>query len=59
MCIRDRVCKVPGRGEKRYLLQRINTGIFKDPDGLMENIIGVTDYLRRLILEQGLSLIHI
>ena len=47
------VCKVPGRGEKRYLLQRINTGIFKDPDGLMENINGVTDYLRRIILEQG------
>lgn len=31
--------------EKRYILQRINTNIFKDVDALMENISGVTSYL--------------
>ena len=37
----------------RYILQRINTNTFKDPKGLMENICGVTGYLRRMIEEQG------
>ena len=32
--------------QKRYILQKINTDTFKDPDGLMENICGVTDFLR-------------
>lgn len=29
-----------------YILQRINTDIFKDPDGLISNIAFVTEYLR-------------
>lgn len=29
----------------RYILQRINTGIFKDPVNLMRNIAGITEYL--------------
>ena len=33
----------------RYILQRINTTIFKDPDGLMDNIQNVTDHLKRKI----------
>ena len=37
----------------RYILQRINTNTFTDPDGLMENICGVTGYLRKVIEEQG------
>ena len=37
----------------RYILQRINTNTFTDPKGLMENICGVTGYLRRMIEEQG------
>lgn len=32
------------QGAKRYILQKINTDTFKDPDGLMENICGVTDF---------------
>ena len=36
-----------------YLLQRINTDTFKDPDGLMENILGVTEHLRAYILQHG------
>ena len=37
----------------RYILQRINTDIFTDPDSLMENIVGVTSYLRREIEARG------
>lgn len=37
----------------RYILQRINTNIFTDPDGLMENIVGVTDYLAAEIRKKG------
>ena len=47
------VYQLPDGKSKRYLLQKINTGVFQDPDGLMENIIGVTDYLRRIIIQQG------
>ncbi len=35
----------------RYTLQRINTGIFKDPAGLMENIRRVTEHSRRRLAE--------
>lgn len=38
---------------KRFILQRINTDTFTDPVGLMENICGVTGYLRRKITEEG------
>ena len=37
----------------RYILQRINTSIFKNPDELMENIKNVTSFLRDLIAEEG------
>lgn len=39
--------------EQNYIFQRINTGIFKDVDGLMENIVGVTSYLKEKIKERG------
>ena len=38
---------------KRWILQRINTDTFPDPAGLMENVTGVTAYLRRQIIERG------
>lgn len=44
------------RGPKevcRYILQRMNHEIFKDPDGLMENVVGVTSFLRKKIEEAG------
>ncbi|BFJ84079.1 aminoglycoside phosphotransferase family protein [Ruthenibacterium sp. CLA-JM-H11] len=37
----------------RYILQRINTNTFRDPDALMENISGVTGYLRKIIEKNG------
>lgn len=37
----------------RYILQRINNQIFRKPEQLMENISGVTSYLRDVIIENG------
>ncbi|HIZ16451.1 MAG TPA: aminoglycoside phosphotransferase family protein [Firmicutes bacterium] len=37
----------------RVLLQRINSNIFSDVDGLMNNILGVTSYLREKIAARG------
>ncbi len=38
---------------RRYILQHMNKEIFTKPEELMENIIGVTSYLRKRIIEQG------
>ena len=35
------------------ILQRINTDVFKNPDELMENILGVTEFLREKIVKSG------
>ncbi|MBO5460744.1 MAG: aminoglycoside phosphotransferase family protein [Ruminococcus sp.] len=40
-------------GTKKAILQRMNHGIFKDPVGLMENILGVTAHLKKKIIENG------
>jgi len=37
----------------RYILQRINTGIFKKPEELMEIIENVTSFLCKKIEENG------
>jgi hypothetical protein len=37
----------------KYILQRINTQIFGNPDELMSNILGVTTHLKDKIREQG------
>lgn len=37
----------------KYVLQRINHNVFKDPDKLMENIIKVTNHIREKILAEG------
>lgn len=42
-----------GEKVKRYILQRMNKSIFTDPVGLMENISGVTSWLKKKILENG------
>ncbi len=36
-----------------YLIQLINTIVFKNPDELMENIVGVTSYIQRYVREHG------
>lgn len=40
-------------GLYRMLLQRINTHVFPDPDGLMKNIAGVTAFLKEKITAEG------
>lgn len=42
-----------GKNTEKYILQRINTNIFKNPDQVMSNIIGVTSYLRDILTEMG------
>jgi hypothetical protein len=37
----------------KYVLQNINTGIFKDPDILMNNIVGVTSHIRKKLEAEG------
>lgn len=40
-------------GEEKYILQRINTKIFRDPALLMHNFASVTEYLRGIIAARG------
>ena len=40
-------------GGRRFILQKINTDVFRDPDGLMENIVRVTAFLRTKIAARG------
>ena len=37
----------------RFILQRMSPAAFKRPDQLMENVVGVTDYLGREIVKAG------
>lgn len=40
-------------GEKRFILQRMNKSIFTKPVELMENVIGVTEWLKKKIIAAG------
>ena len=40
-------------GENKYILQRINKNVFKDPAALMDNFAKVTEYLSNKIVENG------
>ena len=46
---------MPGQEEDElcYVLQRVNTNVFKKPKEVMSNIFGVTEYLRQSIREEG------
>lgn len=37
----------------KYLVQVLNTFVFKDPDSLMKNVVGVTNYLHDMIIKNG------
>ncbi len=41
--------------KKRYILQQMNTNVFPDSDGLMGNVCGVTEHLRK----QGIETLHV
>ena len=47
---------MPGQDGKEvplYVLQRININVFKNPNQVMDNIFGVTEYLRNIIRQEG------
>lgn len=46
-------CEKADGSHIRYILQTINTKVFTDPHSLMENIKNVTDYLKKIIAENG------
>ena len=39
--------------DRKYILQRINTYVFRDPEGLMENIDRFTEHLRGKLAAEG------
>ena len=39
--------------DRRYILQRMNHSIFPEPEKLMENILGVTSFIRKKAEEEG------
>ncbi len=53
--INDTFCVVTSKDNKikRFILQRMNTNIFKNADELMENIYNVTEFLKKKIKENG------
>lgn len=38
---------------KQYIMQRINTNIFKNPDEVMDNIVKITSFLRTKLAAEG------
>lgn len=44
--VKDRVGK-----EKRYIVQKMNKSVFTQPEAVMENIMGVTSFLRKKVVE--------
>ena len=46
-------CRLEDGGCKRYILQKMNTSIFKNTAGLMENVEKVTSFLRKKIVAAG------
>ena len=49
-CVR---CERAGEPQRRYILQRVNNNVFKDVPALMENMVKVTAYLRRVVIAAG------
>ncbi len=41
--------------ETRFVHQRLNTGIFRDPAGLMENVARITGHLREKLEQRGVA----
>lgn len=45
--------EMPEDRKKQYILQKMNHTVFKKPDQLMENVVNITEYLRKVIISQG------
>lgn len=48
-------CKKDDGSCVKYILQQINVNIFKNPDELTENILGVCEFLRKELESEGLD----
>lgn len=46
-------CRLADGNIRHYILQRMNKEIFTKPVELMENVVNVTSYLRKIIIEKG------
>ena len=53
--INDTFLVETGDGAPRYVLQRINTAIFTDPDLLQNNILAVTSHIRNKLAMEGVN----
>ena len=42
--------KIETDTDKKYILQKINTSIFKNSDQLMENIENITSHLKKIVI---------
>ena len=40
-------------GKEKYLFQQLNTNVFRRPVELMNNIVGISDFLKKKIAERG------
>ncbi len=40
---------------KRYILQKVNSNVFKKPHEVMKNILGVTDHIRKKAIAKGID----
>lgn len=47
------LCTRDGEQQRRYILQRLNHEVFRKPREVMENIAGITAFLREAILARG------
>lgn len=45
--------EMPDGSLQNFVVQKINTGIFTNPDALMGNIVGVTEFLKKKIAARG------
>lgn len=46
-------CELEDGSKKRYILQRINHDIFKNPEALMDNFVMICDYLKDIVAKKG------
>ena len=54
--INDTYCICCGEGNgisRKYILQRLSSAAFPRPDKLMENFVGITTYLRKVVKAEG------
>ena len=47
--------ELPSGGKREYILQKINTYVFKKPEELMSNIKRVTEYLQGICRDEGID----